>query len=279
MEIKFERLNKPVVTQIIETRVETPRVRTLQFSVPGLNVVPGQFFMIWVPGIDEIPMSVSSIDNDDELYEITVAMIGEATEALGSMAEGETIGVRGPFGNGFDLNVSDERVCIVGGGVGTACINPVVNHFFKVGKEFVLLNAARTEKELVFHENYLQFFHPGKDYFISTDDGTCGEQCYAHELLEKIIDENAFSFDKIYICGPERMLYQIFLACKNHSIQLEASLERMMRCGNGLCGLCSIDPTGLLVCKDGPVFTLEQLETITEFGKYTRDFSGFKKDL
>ena len=94
-----------------------------------------------------------------------------------------------------------------------------------------------------------------------------------------MINDEGKKIDKIYTCGPELMMNEILKACQEHGIALEASLERMMRCGNGLCGLCSMDPEGLLVCKDGPIFTGEQLGRNTEFGKYARDFTGYKIPL
>ena len=76
------------------------------------------------------------------------------------------------------------------------------------------------------------------------------------------------------------MLYKLFQICEKHNIEFYASLERIMRCGCGLCGLCAIDPTGLLVCKDGPIFSCEMLRKMDDFGKFARDFTwyimGFK---
>jgi dihydroorotate dehydrogenase electron transfer subunit len=75
------------------------------------------------------------------------------------------------------------------------------------------------------------------------------------------------------------MLYKLFQICVKHDIEFFASLERIMRCGCGLCGLCALDPLGLLVCKDGPIFSSIQLVKIEDFGKYTRDFTGKKINI
>ena len=80
----------------------------------------------------------------------------------------------------------------------------------------------------------------------------------------------------VYACGPEIMLYKLFQVCEKHQIEYYASLERIMRCGTGLCGLCALDPLGLLVCKDGPIFSSEILRELEDFGKFKRDFSGKK---
>jgi len=83
----------------------------------------------------------------------------------------------------------------------------------------------------------------------------------------------------VYSCGPELMLYKLFQICEKHDIEFYASLERIMRCGCGLCGLCAIDPTGLLVCKDGPIFSRDLLRKMEDFGKFTRDITGKKIPL
>jgi dihydroorotate dehydrogenase electron transfer subunit len=269
-------IKKPVSVKILEKTQETGRIITLKFALSGVRPIPGQFFMIWVPGVDEIPMSVASIDNERGIYEISIAAVGEATRALCAKNIGELIGVRGPFGNGFDLKSASKNSCIIGGGVGMAAVKSIIPVLTKLGKNIVVINAARTEGELLYHTHFKKTLIPGKTYFTSTDDGTCGEKCFGHELFVKLLDQEKIRAEKVYTCGPELMMRQILMACSKRSLLLEASLERMMRCGTGLCGLCAIDPSGLLVCKDGPVFTADRLGTITEFGNYTRDFSGKK---
>jgi dihydroorotate dehydrogenase electron transfer subunit len=75
------------------------------------------------------------------------------------------------------------------------------------------------------------------------------------------------------------MMFGLYNLLKGHDIQFQASLERFMKCGSGICGTCAMDPTGTLVCVDGPIYTGEQLSEITEFGKYHRDAMGLKKNL
>ncbi len=252
---------------------------TLVFKSDGLNPIPGQFLMVWVPGVDEIPMSISSIDTDTSTYAITVAGIGDATKSLCEKQTGDLIGIRGPFGNGFSRDTPRHNACIIGGGVGMACVNPLVAIAKNTLEHFIVINAAKTKEELLFNNRYERELARGKHYYTSTDDGSCGEKCFGHELLERVIDEGRAKVEKVFACGPERMLVKVFETCSVRGIPLEASLERMMRCGNGLCGLCGMDPGGLLVCKDGPVFTGEQLKRVTEFGRYHRDFAGNKIDF
>jgi dihydroorotate dehydrogenase electron transfer subunit len=81
----------------------------------------------------------------------------------------------------------------------------------------------------------------------------------------------------MYTCGPELMMVGLYDLAKKRKIGFQASLERFMKCGCSICGTCAMDPTGQLVCADGPVFTGEQLAKLTDFGKYLRDAVGMKK--
>ncbi|MFX0100775.1 MAG: dihydroorotate dehydrogenase electron transfer subunit [Candidatus Hodarchaeota archaeon] len=279
MSDRGERINKPIAVKILEKIKETSHAFTLKFTLEGINPRPGQFFMIWIPGVDEIPMSISTIDNDNKIYGITVAIVGDATEKLDKFKVGDLIGIRGPFGNGYGSINSKEVSCLIGGGVGIACVNPLINEIKEKNGSILVINAAKNEESLIFHSSYQDDpFLEGK-YFVSTDDGSLGFKGYAHQLLLHLLKEKEKKIKKIFTCGPELMMHEVLKVCRDNGIGLEASLERMMRCGNGLCGLCAMDPEGLLVCKDGPIFSGKQLEKTSEFGKYTRDFTGYKIPL
>ena len=111
---------------------------------------------------------------------------------------------------------------------------------------------------------------------ITTDDGSAGEKCQCHEVLGEIAKKGKFS--QILCCGPELMMKEVLDISVKENIPAQFSLERYMKCGIGICGSCSIDPGGLLVCKDGPVFNSEMLRD-TEFGRYKRDAAGSRYDL
>ncbi|MHA1684519.1 MAG: dihydroorotate dehydrogenase electron transfer subunit [Promethearchaeota archaeon] len=269
-------INKPTSVEIIEKIVETRKVVSLTFKIQGIQPRPGQFFMVWIPDVDEIPMSVSLINQEHNIYGITVSRAGDATNALCSKEPKDLIGIRGPYGNGYQPLLASSHSCIIGGGVGIASLKPVIDLLHGTGNKLTIINAAKTEDELVYHDYFKNTFGFGESYFTSTDDGSCGEKCFGHELLFKLMNEKTIEFDKVYTCGPELMMAQVYKLCKERNISIEASLERMMRCGFGICGLCGLDNDGLTVCKDGPVFSGKQLEGILEFGKYHRDFSGYR---
>ena len=116
---------------------------------------------------------------------------------------------------------------------------------------------------------------------ICTDDGSFGYKGFTvgyfqenlHNLIKKAKKKENIS---VYTCGPEIMMKKIFDICENNNIYVQASLERMMRCGFGLCGLCVLDPIGVKVCQDGPVFDNEYLRKIIDFGIFERSISGEK---
>lgn len=268
-----ELIGNPTSVQISKVIDETSRSKTLLFSLQGsIEFQPGQFVMVWIPGVDEIPMSISSWKTPE--LGITVQSIGDATQALVSMSKGDWIGIRGPFGNPFSTN--SEKALVVGGGVGIAPLRPLVYNLLDGGSEVTFVNAAKTTNELIYHKEFEEFKHPNLKVEIATDDGSLGVKGFATDVVLTLLGGN--EYDTMYTCGPEVMMAALYDIANKEHISFQASLERFMKCGCGICGTCAMDPTGQLVCVDGPVFTGEQLAKLTNFGKYHRDAVGMKKE-
>ncbi len=238
------------------------------------TAAPGQFFMVWVPDVDEIPLSASW--SDDEHIGLTVRPVGEATQRLVRMRPGDYIGIRGPFGRSF--SVTGDAAIVVGGGVGMAPLRPLVYALLASLKQVTVLIAARTRDELLFHDEMLRIAESDSRLRtqVATDDGSLGFHGLATDCLTALLEQQ--TADVIYACGPERMMYEVYRIALRHEIPIQLSLERYMKCGCGLCGSCALDPTGHLVCLDGPVFTGSTLASIVEFGKYSRDATGARID-
>ncbi len=266
-------MGNQVSIQISQIVKETDTASTIQFKVPkpDFKVTPGQFLMIWIPGVDEIPMSVSLWDPPN--VGITVLPIGEATESLISLQPGDWIGIRGPFGSSFDLD--SKKALIVGGGVGMAPLRPLVYDLLKSAVDVTLLIGAKTKHELVFLEEFSKLSDDRFTLSTSTDDGSSGFKGFATDAVNESLDVQ--NYDTVYTCGPELMMFGLFEQIRDLKVRFQASLERFMKCGCGICGTCAMDPTGTLVCVDGPVYTKTQLSDITEFGKYHRNAMGLKK--
>ncbi|MEA2089732.1 MAG: dihydroorotate dehydrogenase electron transfer subunit, partial [Thermoproteota archaeon] len=247
---KLTSANRLRVTEIKEIKKETSTVKTFTFlDKLCAKAEPGQFLMIWIPGIDEIPMSVSAT-HPNELVSIAVANVGKATEALHKRKVGKMVGVRGPFGNSFTLN--DGDVLIVGGGTGIAPLAFLTEKLVNFSNRVTFLLGAKTQGELLFLKRAEKTLSKidGKVVAV-TEDGGYGRKGLVTEPAEKLLTKERF--DMIYTCGPEPMMYKMFLLAEQHKTVFEASLERLMRCAIGLCGSCVIGR--FRVCKDGPVFS------------------------
>lgn len=219
---------------------------------------PGQFIMIWIPGMDEIPMSISGITETTK--SITVKAIGEATRKLHEMVPGDRLRIRGPYGNGFNLDCGEKL--IIGGGVGTAAVMPAI---VATGADTII--AARSDKDVIMDEVASS---NSDNVWIATDDGSRGFHGNAVQLMKEKVAEK--HYDCVLACGPEVMLYFTYKACQELGLKCQLSLERYMKCGAGVCGCCVMDDSR--ICRDGPVFNEEQISKLTEFGVSKRDECG-----
>ena len=236
--------------------------------------------MVWIPGSDEIPMSVSRIGKHSKIS-ISVADVGETTHLMHQLKIGDKIGIRGPYGNWFTSQ--NGTAIVIGGGIGMASVLSIIqdlsNHKndpvdIEINK-IICINGAKTKSELCFNKELQKILKENDSLEICTDDGSLGFKGFTTAKLIEVLSKEKSNAITVYACGPEKMLKTVFQICEEHNkIPVQLSLERMMRCGFGICGLCALDPTGLLVCRDGPIFTNEILREITDFGKIHRDFSG-----
>lgn len=235
------------------------------------NAGPGQFVMIWIPGVDEVPMSLSMLNPVERLAAVTVKRVGEATAALHRMKVGDVIGVRGPFGRGYETSRM-QKVMIVGGGTGLASLAPLVELLAKKKTEITLMLGAKTRDELLFLDRLTSLPAIKSRTVATTEDASYGLRGLVTTQVEKVLAKSQ-GFDVIYACGPERMMHKMFLLSKRFNVHLQVSLERFMRCAIGLCGTCVIGK--YRVCRDGPVFSSEQLlEVEEEFGRFRLGFDG-----
>lgn len=267
--------NRLRTTRLLAVKPESPTVKTFTLKDRQCaKAQPGQFLMLWIPGVDEIPLSIFDVD-EDGLVSVAVKNVGEATQALHGAKEGDVLGVRGPFGNNFA--VVEGRVLMVAGGTGTAPLLFLAKKLMPKMTKGVFVLGAKTKSELLFMHQFQQVLGGNQTQLVaSTEDGTCGATGLCTEPLEQILAKEKFNI--IYACGPEKMIRKVFELAEEHRTNFEASLERLMRCAIGLCGSCTIGK--YRVCTDGPVFTSKQLREVkTEFGNSKRDLTGRKIPL
>jgi dihydroorotate dehydrogenase electron transfer subunit len=217
--------------------------------------------MIWIPGVDEIPMSISGV-GQEEVW-ITVKRVGQATSAIHKLDKGDQLGLRGPYGNGF--TVEGTNILLVSGGIGAAPLLFLTERLSTTKSEITLILGARTSEKVVLEGEFDELLqgHRRAKQIVCTDDGSKGAKGYASEIAEDLMRRE--EFDRVFTCGPEPMMSKVVSNALDHGVQVEASLERYMRCGIGLCGSCHVGK--YLVCKDGPVFSNEALLEILEYLK------------
>ncbi len=260
--------NHPTIVTIEKVIDETPTVRTLVFSDEVMsNVLPGQFAMVWIPGVNELPMSVM-ISKESGKAAFTVRKHGPASTGLFNVKVGGQIGVRGPYGNSFDIK--EGKLLLVGGGTGLVPMMRLLT-FVKSTDNVTVLIGAKSKDEVFFEDLANSLLENNThQVIISTDDGSYGEKGFVTDLVEKLVNET--HFDAVYVCGPEIMMYKTVQSSNSRGIFVQASLERMMKCGVGICGSCCVGED--LVCKDGTIFDGQHLSSNKEFGYFYRNKAG-----
>lgn len=255
----FERFSfKPA--RIVEVKDENRKLKSF-FLSPAPEPQPGQFFMVWVPGYEEIPISASGFAAG--LLRISVSKEGYTSERMHALKKGDLILIRGPFGRGF--NLEGDSFLLVGGGYGMA---PLIFAGSKLkGKRLKFLIGAKTRDELAFVEEARAL----GETLVSTEDGSEGKR----GLVTDLIGDG--DYDWVLTCGPESMMVRVLEICREKGWRVQLCLERYMKCGFGLCGSCDLG-NGLRVCVDGPVFFDHELEN-TDFGRARRDASGRRISL
>ena len=260
----------PRIVNITQESIETISIKSLYFDDElSAKSQPGQYLMVWIPGIDEIPMSISFMSGEIQSA-VTVRNVGQATSELYSMKNNQQIGVRGPYGKGFNID-NIKNALIVAGGSGGVPLGPLSDLLKKEKIKFTCIIGAPVAGELLFLERHQLNAKAVEGRVLPiTDDGSYGTIGLASEMAETEIKKE--EYDMIYTCGPEPMIKKIVDLGLENSIPVQASLERIIKCGIGICGSCVLD--SLRVCKDGPVFDGETIKDLKEFNVSKRDASG-----
>jgi dihydroorotate dehydrogenase electron transfer subunit len=266
------RLEKPRIVTIKNTVRENQDTTSFFFiDEEARRAAPGQFLMVWLPGVDEIPISLSQIG---EAERITICAVGDATKKFAALKKGDSFGIRGPYGNGFAL--TGKNLLFVAGGMGLAPLMPLISLAANKKNSVTVLVGARSKSKLFFIDELKKMEHQKLlSLYIATDDGSLGEKCFVSELVVKTLESDS-TIEQLFTCGPEPMMCAILALAKRYGVSIQASLERYMKCGFGICGHCCLDDSGVRACTEGPVFDERALEKITEFGRYRRDESGSK---
>lgn len=250
----------PRVVSIQEIIPENSYTKTFILADTLANAKPGQFVMLWLPGIDEKPFAIVA----REPLTITVAAVGPFSRALHEKQVGDLIGWRGPFGNGFNLS-GNGTAMLIGGGYGVAALYFAARELIKQNRQVIAAIGGRTANDLLY-ENRMRAI--GAQVELATEDGSRGTAGFVTDAARP----HLANVTNILACGPEAMLVAIMREALQKNIPAQLAVERYMKCGFGICGQCTL--SGKLVCQEGPVFTAKELSQLPEFGRVYRDASG-----
>lgn len=280
--MKINNLFLPILSEIVEIKEQGNNIKSFLLKFPReINVndiKPGQFFEVSIFGQGEVPISVSDVFGNDNSILLCIANVGTVTEKIHSLKIGDTVGVRGPFGNGFPMSsFKGSNIILLGGGIGLAPLRSVISYFSNnidfFGK-LEIFYGARSSKDLIYKDELKQWRlkqniiikvsidNPEKDWkgnvgFVTQFlDLNFSDKS---EILSSVDKE--FKQTKLLICGPPLMMDAAIKAVRNIKFpeaNVYLSLENRMKCGLGKCGHCNIGSK--YVCVDGPVFRLDELK-------------------
>jgi dihydroorotate dehydrogenase electron transfer subunit len=221
------------------------------------EMLPGQFVEVRVDGSPNTflrrPISINFVDREKNELWLLIATVGDGTRQLAKLQPGDLLNCILPLGNGFCAEGGSSVPLLIGGGVGVAPLLYLGAELAKNGIKPTFLLGARTKNDLLLLDEFKKY---GR-VVITTEDGSEGEKGFVtnHSLLQQE------RFDRIFTCGPTPMMKAVARYAKQVDIPCEVSLENLMACGLGAC-LCCVEKTvdgNLCVCKDGPVFNINQL--------------------
>ena len=228
---------------------------------------PGQFSMLYVFGVGELPISISGDPNEPAKLVYTVRSVGKATNALVNLKPGLSVGVRGPFGTSWPLDAARGKdVLIVAGGIGLAPLRPAIHEVLRHRDDYVrliVLYGARSPKDLLYRKQLAEWARlPDTQVLTTVDYGGVNWRGYVGVVT------TLFRYVRLHpgattamICGPEIMMRYVIRELDRRGLpsnQVYLSMERNMKCAIGSCGHCQLGP--YFVCKDGPIFTYEQMQ-------------------
>lgn len=238
----------------------------------GFYFEPGQFNMIYIYGIGEIPISISGDPNKTNILIHTTRAVGTVTKEMAKLKKGDTVGIRGPFGRPWPVReAKGNDVILIAGGIGLAPLRPVI-YYLLANREYygriILLYGTRTPQDILYKKELEKFrSRLDIDIFVTVDRAVknwTGNVGVVTTLIPRA------PFDPLntiaMICGPEIMMRYSISELLRRGIpkdRIFVSMERNMKCGVGFCGHCQFGTE--FICKDGPVFSYEEIEHL--FGK------------
>ncbi len=265
----------PLEAEVVERIQESPTIFTLRlrFTDPAEHATyrfaPGQFNMLYLYGVGEVPISIVSDPEDVHLFDHTIRAVGRVTQGLSQLEAGDRLGIRGPYGQGWPLDLAEDRdVMIVTGGLGCAPVVSVINYVMRRRDRFhrlVIMQGVKHSDDLIWRNQYAHWSkQPETQVLVAADQGAALWPWHVGHVTD-LFDQVKMDFASavVMMCGPEGMMrvaVEQLLARGMAEDHLFLSMERSMKCAMGLCGHCQYG--GKFVCKDGPVFSYAQVKPL-----------------
>lgn len=257
----------PKAYKILSVETETAIDSTYTFEKKE-GLTGGQFMEISIPGVGEAPISISDFDADT--LSMTIRKVGRLTDAIFELQPGDTLYMRGPYGNGFDLGLyKKSKLIIVAGGTGLAPVKNVIQHYHEHADElasFQVIVGFKTPADVLFKRDIEKWAH-ALDLIVTVDeaDDLWTGQTGLVTTHIKDLDLSDLDNTKAIVVGPPLMMKFTTLELIKQGIPEEnitVSFERKMSCGIGKCGHCKIDET--YVCLEGPVFNYTKAKKLLD---------------
>ncbi|MBN1869758.1 MAG: FAD/NAD(P)-binding protein [Candidatus Omnitrophica bacterium] len=263
---------RPIETEVLEVIPETPTIKTLRLKPKEeISFKAGQFIELSIPGVGEGPFTPSSRSSVKEELHVSIMKVGKVTERVHQLKEGDIVGLRGPFGNGYPLDeFKGKDVLVVGGGCGFAPLRSLMYSFFEMSGELKSLyfrGGCRTSKEMVFKDETAEWAKR-KDLNLRLTVDKGDETWKGHVgLVTTILDDVKIHYPEgiAIVCGPPIMMKFATLKLLEMGFQdknIYLSMEKNMSCGIGKCGHCRLDV--YYACKHGPVFRYDKIKHLKE---------------
>jgi NAD(P)H-flavin reductase len=260
----------PTPYRVQRRRRETADTFTLELAPvqeAGLSFAAGQFNMVYVFGVGEVPISISGNPLQAPRLIHTIRAVGTVTSAIRALPAGAMVGIRGPFGSAWPVSeAAGKDVVLVAGGIGLAPLRPVLYELLAQRQEYgkiVLLYGTRTPQDLLYRRD-LERWRGRFDLDVQvTVDRAMGSWYGNVGVVTRLLQRATFApLDTLaMICGPEVMMRFTIMELLKRGLAEEhvyVSMERNMQCAIGFCGHCQFGPT--FVCKDGPVLRYDHIK-------------------
>lgn len=271
----MDRYHVPFDAEVVEKVQEAADVFSLYLRIPDPDLArdyafaPGQFNMLYLHGVGEIPISIVSDPGEPDLLMHTLRSVGRVTKGFEKLRVGDHIGVRGPFGRGWPLAQAEGRdLLLITGGLGCAPLVSVIEYVMRRREHFghvTIIQGVKHHHDLIWRPRYEAWMRqPDTIVLLAADVADAGWSWHVG-LVTDLLDQVPLGAQgtATMICGPEPMMQAAAQRCLQLGVREEdvwLSMERNMQCATGHCGHCQLGPT--FICKDGPVFPYTQLHTL-----------------